>query len=170
VPSTVLFAGTKLRRQTQGVGLLLRADANAAHRADHLRQLSANIGRRQGAPSRHDGENFFVRHRVRGFAEQLAAPRNRDRFRFFFHVIAYIHGHRFERESHDSCSLGGALAVREFAARATKLTWSRALLKSSATFRDFDEYERLVVAAKDSEPVAYLAVLLGGEAGLRAAK
>jgi integrase len=39
--------------------------------------------------------------------------------------------------------------------------------KPSARFHDFDEYERLVAAAKRSEPLAYLAVLLGGEAGLR---
>jgi hypothetical protein len=42
-----------LRRQTEVVGLLFRADANVDHRADHLRQLSANIRRRQGASSRH---------------------------------------------------------------------------------------------------------------------
>ena len=41
------------------------------------------------------------------------------------------------------------------------------IVKSSANFHDFDEYERLVVAAKASEPLAYLCVLLGGEAGLR---
>lgn len=38
--------------------------------------------------------------------------------------------------------------------------------KSAATFYDFDEYERLVETAR-TEPQAYLAVLLGGEAGLR---
>lgn len=53
VTSAVLFAGTKLRRQTEVLGLLFRADANVDYRADHLRQLSANIGRRQGASSRH---------------------------------------------------------------------------------------------------------------------
>ncbi len=40
------------------------------------------------------------------------------------------------------------------------------LPKSSAAFHDFDEYERLVAAAK-SDHTAYLVVLLGGEAGLR---
>ena len=40
------------------------------------------------------------------------------------------------------------------------------LPKHSASFHDFDEYERLVVAAR-SDPNAYLIVLLGGEAGLR---
>jgi integrase len=40
------------------------------------------------------------------------------------------------------------------------------LPKSSASFHDFDEYERLVDAAK-SDPDAYIVVLLGGEAGLR---
>ena len=53
VSSAVLFAGAKLRRQAQVLGLLFRADANVDHRADHLWQLSANIGRRQGASSRH---------------------------------------------------------------------------------------------------------------------
>ena len=39
--------------------------------------------------------------------------------------------------------------------------------KGSAGFYDFDEYERLVAAAKATERNAYLIVLLGGEAGLR---
>jgi hypothetical protein len=34
--------------------------------------------------------------------------------------------------------------------------------KSSATFHDFDDYERLVSAARTMEPLAYVAVLLGG--------
>jgi integrase len=38
--------------------------------------------------------------------------------------------------------------------------------KSSAAFHDFDEYERLVEAAKE-DANAYVIVLLGGEAGLR---
>lgn len=41
------------------------------------------------------------------------------------------------------------------------------IAKPSASFHDFDEYERLVTAAKASDPLAYLIVLLGGEAGLR---
>jgi integrase len=41
------------------------------------------------------------------------------------------------------------------------------IAKSSASFHDFDDYEQLVTAAKASEPLAYVAVLLGGEAGLR---
>src|SRR5262245_11216703 len=53
VASAVLFAGTQLGGQTEVLGLLFRADANVDHRADHLRQLSADIGRRQGASSRH---------------------------------------------------------------------------------------------------------------------
>ena len=36
-----------------------------------------------------------------------------------------------------------------------------------APFHDFDEYGRLVEAAKAMDPRAYLAILLGGEAGLR---
>ena len=40
------------------------------------------------------------------------------------------------------------------------------ITKSSATFHDFDDYERLVETARD-DPQAYLIVLLGGEAGLR---
>jgi integrase len=39
--------------------------------------------------------------------------------------------------------------------------------KSSATFHDFDQYERLVEVAKAIDPVTELMVLLGGEAGLR---
>src|SRR5207247_8904292 len=42
-----------------------------------------------------------------------------------------------------------------------------AIPKGSAGFYDFDDYERLVEAAKALDPVAYLIVLLGGEAGLR---
>jgi integrase len=41
------------------------------------------------------------------------------------------------------------------------------ITKSAARFHDFDEYERLVTAAKATEPLAYVIVLLGGEAGLR---
>jgi integrase len=39
--------------------------------------------------------------------------------------------------------------------------------RSSAGFYDFDEYERLVEAARSDDQNAYLIVLLGGEAGLR---
>ena len=39
--------------------------------------------------------------------------------------------------------------------------------KSSAAFHDFDDYERLVEAARSSPANAYLCVLLAGEAGLR---
>lgn len=39
-------------------------------------------------------------------------------------------------------------------------------LQSAASFHDFDEYERLVEAAR-TDSQAYLVVLLGGEAGLR---
>ena len=39
--------------------------------------------------------------------------------------------------------------------------------KPSAGFYDFDDYERLVAAAKAKDSAAYLIVLLGGEAGLR---
>ena len=53
LPAAVLLAGTKLGRQTEVLGLLLRADANVDHRADHLWQLSAIIERRQRASSRH---------------------------------------------------------------------------------------------------------------------
>ena len=53
VAPTVLLASAKLRRQAEVLGLLFRADANVDHRADHLWQLNANIGRPQGASSRH---------------------------------------------------------------------------------------------------------------------
>jgi len=39
--------------------------------------------------------------------------------------------------------------------------------KASTSFYDFDDYERLVTAARSTDPRAYLLVLLGGEAGLR---
>ena len=39
--------------------------------------------------------------------------------------------------------------------------------KPSARFHDFEEYERLVVAARELDPRAEVIVLLGGEAGLR---
>jgi integrase len=39
--------------------------------------------------------------------------------------------------------------------------------KPSASFHDFDDYERLVAAAQATNVRAYLMVLLGGEAGLR---
>jgi integrase len=39
--------------------------------------------------------------------------------------------------------------------------------KPSAGFYDFDEYERLVEAARCLDPNSYLIVLLGGDAGLR---
>ena len=41
------------------------------------------------------------------------------------------------------------------------------LPKTSASFDDFEAYERLVVAAKTIDAEAHLIVLLGGEAGLR---
>ncbi len=40
-------------------------------------------------------------------------------------------------------------------------------VKSSADFHDFEQYERLVGAARADGPVTELAVLLGGEGGLR---
>jgi hypothetical protein len=39
--------------------------------------------------------------------------------------------------------------------------------KPSMGFYDFDEYERLVEAAKSADPNAYVIALLGGEAGLQ---
>ena len=39
--------------------------------------------------------------------------------------------------------------------------------KGSTAFYDFDEYERLVEAARVLDPHTHLIVLLGGEAGLR---
>jgi integrase len=39
--------------------------------------------------------------------------------------------------------------------------------KPSMGFYDFDEYERLLEAAKELRPTAHLVTLLGGEAGLR---
>jgi integrase len=39
--------------------------------------------------------------------------------------------------------------------------------KPSARFHDFDDFERLVESARSTDALAYLIVLLGGEAGLR---
>lgn len=39
--------------------------------------------------------------------------------------------------------------------------------KASMGFFDFEEYDRLTVAARETDPNAYLIVLLGGDAGLR---
>jgi hypothetical protein len=44
----VLLARAQLRRQTEVLGLLLRAHADVDHRADHRTQLSAIVGARQG--------------------------------------------------------------------------------------------------------------------------
>ena len=40
--------------------------------------------------------------------------------------------------------------------------------RSDAAFHDFDDYERLLMAAQTIDPRSYLIALLGGEAGLRA--
>src|SRR4051812_18340654 len=53
VTSAVLLASTKLRRQTEILGLLFRADAYVDHRADHLGQLNPVSGRPQGPSSPH---------------------------------------------------------------------------------------------------------------------
>ena len=53
LPAAVLFARTKLRGQAEVLGLLLRADANVDHRADHRRQLRPIRGRGQGVSPRH---------------------------------------------------------------------------------------------------------------------
>jgi integrase len=39
--------------------------------------------------------------------------------------------------------------------------------KTSASFHDFEAYERLVQAAEQLGPTTHVLVLLGGEAGLR---
>jgi hypothetical protein len=51
--AAVLFARVELRWQTEVLGLLLRADANEDHRADHRRQLRSIRGRVQGTFPRH---------------------------------------------------------------------------------------------------------------------
>jgi hypothetical protein len=53
LPATVFFAGAKLGRQTEILGLLLRADANVNHRADHDRQIRSVRRHRQIASLRH---------------------------------------------------------------------------------------------------------------------
>jgi integrase len=40
-------------------------------------------------------------------------------------------------------------------------------VKSTASFHDFEEYDRLLHAARETDSRAYLIALLGGEAGLR---
>ena len=51
--AAVLLAGTKLRRQAQVLGLLLRADPNVDHRANHERQRRSIRGLEQAAFARH---------------------------------------------------------------------------------------------------------------------
>ena len=51
--AAVFLAGAKLRRQTQILGLLLRADANVDHRADHDRQRRSIRRVEQAAFTRH---------------------------------------------------------------------------------------------------------------------
>ena len=51
--TAVLLAGAELGRQAEVLGLLLRADANVDHRADHRRQIRPNRGRGQGVSRRH---------------------------------------------------------------------------------------------------------------------
>jgi hypothetical protein len=46
--AAILLARAELRRQTEVLGLLLRAHADVDHRADHRSQLSAIVGVRQG--------------------------------------------------------------------------------------------------------------------------
>ena len=55
MPAAVLLASAQLGRQTEVLGLFLRADANVDHRADHFWQLSAITGRRQATSSGHCG-------------------------------------------------------------------------------------------------------------------
>jgi hypothetical protein len=66
-----------------------------------------NVSQRFGVSR--DGENFFIRHRVRFIAKQFPALRNKDRFRFLFRTIEYVHGAPLERESRrfvlDGCAL-----------------------------------------------------------------
>ena len=52
--TAVLLAGTKLGRQAEVLGLLLRAHAHVDHRADHGWQRRSIHGLRQGAFPRHD--------------------------------------------------------------------------------------------------------------------
>jgi hypothetical protein len=67
-----------------------------------------------------------------------------------------------------SCGLSGGLARRSWGVIA-RVPCSIRLVKApknEARFHDFDEFERLVEVAR-SEALAFLVVLLGGEAGLR---
>jgi Phage integrase family len=51
-----------------------------------------------------------------------------------------------------------------------RVPWTITLLrvsKSSTPFYDFEEFERMVAAARATDPRAYLLVLMAGEAGLR---
>ncbi|MEZ5289917.1 MAG: hypothetical protein R2745_02435 [Vicinamibacterales bacterium] len=53
LPAAIILAGAKLRRETQVLRLLLRADAYVDDRADHVRQLSPVAECRQAVLSRH---------------------------------------------------------------------------------------------------------------------
>src|SRR5688572_19943776 len=51
--AAILFARAQLRWQAEVLGLLLRADANVDHRADHQRQIRPDRRRGQGVSRRH---------------------------------------------------------------------------------------------------------------------
>ena len=115
----VLLAGLELRRQTQILGLLLRAHTNVNHRADHGRQRRSIRELGQVAFPRHEFysvirqpswyisttthaiisacwricRDFLIGHRLRFLAEQLATARDRDRLRPVVHAFDELHGH-----------------------------------------------------------------------------
>ena len=67
-------------------------DANVLQRDD-----DQNVRQRFGVTR--DGDNLFVRHRLRVIAEQFPTARERDRFRLLVCTIRYVHGAPLEPES-----------------------------------------------------------------------
>ena len=70
-----------------------------------------------------DGENFFIRHRVRFIAKQFSALRNRDRFRLWLRTIEYVHGAPLNASRDDSCCARCALRLADLGP-ARQCTWS----------------------------------------------
>ena len=67
-------------------------NANVLQRDD-----DQNVRQRFGVTR--DGDNFFVRHRLRVIAEQFPTARDRDPFGLLVRTIRYVHGAPLEPDS-----------------------------------------------------------------------
>ena len=120
--AAVLLARAKLGRQAEILGLLLRADANVDHRADHDRQRRSIRRLGQAAFARHgfyseiaalllvhldhdarhrlcvsaDVLDVLIGHRFRVLAEQFPTARDRNRLRPRIRMFDVLHGHPCE--------------------------------------------------------------------------